>query len=89
MPTQTGKNNRITFDKLLCLFSFGNDFLTLVITASLAYAVCKNVLAALRALYDIGGGSQLPNAGTTLHLSRMRSFSLWYCHFRNLLNEYA
>ncbi len=56
--------------KLLCIsLVLSDDLLTLVITASLAHTVCKNGLAALRALYNVGGGFKLPNAGASLHLS--------------------
>ena len=71
--------------KLLGLGCLCNDLFTLVIATSLAYAVCEDGLAALRALYNVGGSFELPNAGTSLHLSRVRNFSLRYCHFRNLL----
>ena len=57
-----------------------NNLNTLVVATSLAYAVCAVVLTALGALNDVGGILQLPNAGTSLHLSCMRSFSLRYCH---------
>ena len=56
------------------------DLLVLVVTASLANTVSKVVLAALRALNEVGRSCELPNAGASLHLSRMRNFSLWYCH---------
>ena len=73
--------------KLLCLcLTLGDDLLTLVETTSLAYTVCEDGLAALRALYNVGGGLKLPYAGTSLHLSRVRCFSLRYCHFFYLLN---
>ncbi len=54
--------------------------LAFVITASLANAVSKIVLAALRALNEICGGFQFPNAGTTFHFSRMRNLFLRNCH---------
>ena len=64
------------------LFSLAlsNDLNTLVVAACLANAICTVVLAALRALNDVGGVFELPNAGASLHLSRVRNFSLWYCH---------
>ena len=74
------------------LRSFGilcYDLYTLVIAASLAYAVCKIGLAALRALYKVSGSLELPYAGTSFHLSRMRNLSLWYCHCDFLLCEPA
>ena len=46
-----------------------NNLGILVVTASLAYAVCKIVLAALRALYKVGGRLKFPNAGASFHLS--------------------
>ena len=67
-------------EKLLGLGCLCNDLLTLVVTASLANTVCEDILTALRALNDVGGGSELPYAGTSLHLSCVRSFSLRYCH---------
>ena len=63
----------------LCLYV--KNLYTLVEATSLAYTVCTVELAALRALNDIGGVLKLPYAGASLHLSRMRCFSLWYCHF--------
>ena len=74
---------------LFSLLGLCDDLLTLVETTSLAHTVCKDRLAALGALYDVGGGLKLPNAGTSLHLSRMRNFSLWYCHVDYLLLEHA
>ena len=65
---------------LFSLLGLCDDLLTLVETTSLAHTVCKNGLATVGAIYDIGGGLKLPYAGTSLHLSRMRSFSLRYCH---------
>ena len=66
--------------KLVCCLALGNDLNTLVETASLAYAISLVVLAALGALNKVGGGLKLPNARASLHLSRVRNFSLWYCH---------
>lgn len=57
-----------------------NDCLTLVVTASGTNSVSEYSLAALRALYDVGGGVELPNARASLHLSSVRNFSLRYCH---------
>ena len=57
----------------------------LVETAGFANAVCAVVLTALGALNDVGGVFKSPNAGASLHLSRVRSFSLWYCHVSFLL----
>ena len=62
-----------------------NNLNTLVLATSLAYTVCAVVLTALGALNDVGGVLQLPNAGTSLHLSGMRHFSLRYCHVVYLL----
>lgn len=59
---------------------FSNNLCILVVTASLAYAVCKIVLAALGALYKVGGSFELPNARASFHLSRMRNLFLRYCH---------
>ena len=66
--------------KLFLVAVNSNNLNTLVETALLANSVCKVVLAALRALYKVGGSLTLPNVRTSLHFSRMRSFSLWYCH---------
>ena len=67
--------------KLLCRLVLGCDNLnTLVEATSLAYTVSKIVLAALRALHEVGGVLELPNARTSLHLSRMRNLFLRYCH---------
>ena len=46
-----------------------NNLLALVVAASLAYAVSKISLAALGALYKIGGSLKLPYAGASFHLS--------------------
>ena len=62
-----------------------NNLNTLVVATSLAYAVCAVVFTALGALNDVGGVLQLPNAGTSLHLSGMRHFSLRNCHVVYLL----
>ena len=68
--------------KLLCLsLGLRDDLLTLVEATSLANTVCKNRLATVGALYNVGGGFKLPYAGASLHLSRVRCFSLRYCHF--------
>ena len=74
------------------LFSFGilcNNLNTLVVAASLAYTVSSVILAALGALYDVGGVFKLPNTGASFHFSRMRNLSLWYCHCDFLLRESA
>ena len=74
-------SDAVFFAKLLCLcVVLSDDFNTLVVAAVVANAVCKDRLAALRALNDVCGCCKLPYVGTSLHLSRMRSFSLWYCH---------
>ena len=75
--------------RLLLRACLSNNLYTLVVAASLAYTVSKINLAALGALYEIGGSLKLPNAGTSFHFSRVRNFSLWYCHCNNLLCEYA
>ena len=66
--------------ELLVVLLNGNNLYTLVVATSLANTVSKINLAALRALYKIGGSFKLPNAGASLHLSRMRNFSLRNCH---------
>lgn len=59
----------------------GNDLDALVVATALAYAVSEIDLAALRALNKICRSLELPDAGASLHLSRMRNFLLRYCHF--------
>ena len=67
--------------KLLCFaLCLGDDLYSLVVAAVVANAVGEDSFAALGTLNDVSGCCKLPNAGTSLHLSRMRSFSLWYCH---------
>ncbi len=69
------------FCKLLCFAAcLGSNLNTLVVTACIANTVSEDRLAALRALYDVCRSLKLPYARTSLHLSSMRSFSLWYCH---------
>ena len=72
-----------------CLFLVSNYLLALVVATSLTNAESKVVLAALRALNKVGGSFKLPNAGASLHFSRVRNFSLWYCHCDYLLCESA
>ena len=64
------------------LFANLDDFLTLVITAGFANAVCKVESAALGALSEVRKG-QLPNVGTSLVSASLRYFSLRYCHLKN------
>ena len=47
---------------LLVVLLNGNNLNTLVVATSLAYTVSKINLAALGALYKIGGSLKLPNA---------------------------
>jgi hypothetical protein len=67
-------------NKLLSALLLCNYFNTVVVSASLAYAVCKIYFAALGASNEVGGLLKLPNAGASFHLSRMRSFPLRNCH---------
>ena len=76
---------RFLLSELVSCLALGNDLNTLVVTASLAYAISLVVLATLGALNKVGGGLELPYAGASLHLSRVRNFSLWYCHSDFLL----
>lgn len=62
------------------LFFCLNDFLAVVIAASLANTVSKLESTALRALYETRK-IQLPCAGASLVSTRFRYFSLRYCHF--------
>ena len=48
--------------ELLVVFLLGNNLYTLVVATCLAYTVSKINLAALGALYKIGGSLKLPNA---------------------------
>ena len=66
--------------KLLRALLLCNYLNTVVVSASLAYAVSKVYFAALRASNKVGGLLKLPNAGASLHLSGMRNLFLWYCH---------
>ena len=54
---------KITANQLLPVVgALSNDLNTLIVAASLAYAVCSVVLAALGAFYDVSGVLKLPNA---------------------------
>ena len=65
----------------------GHNLNTLVIAARLANAIRTIEFTALRALHDVGGVFQLPNAGASLHLSGVGDFSLRYCHVVYLLKR--
>ena len=56
-----------------------NDFFAVFLSALGANSVMEIVSTAVGALFQSGLG-QLPYAGTSLHLSCMRNFSLRYCH---------
>ncbi len=77
----------------LCVFF--NDFLAVVMSASLANSVCKIILSAVRA-FRHAGKLELPDVGTSFIASCFGYFSLRYCHFylhllkvlNNLFNIY-
>ena len=70
----------IHYLKLFCgLFSNTNDLLAAVVAASLANAVCKNILTALGALYH-SGHSELPVVRASLVSACFGYLSLRYCH---------
>jgi hypothetical protein len=64
----------------LCL----ENFLAVVITASLANTVATNKFSALGALCD-AGENQLPIVGASLVSASLGYFLLWYCHYLHLL----
>ena len=69
---------RLLFFRLL-LFLDLEHLTTVVHAASLAGTVGQMVSAAVGAGND-AGGLELPNVGTSLIASCLRSFSLGYCH---------
>ena len=62
----------------LCVFL--NDFLAVVMSASLANSVCKIIFSAVRALRH-SGKLELPDIRASLIASCFRYFFLRYCHF--------
>ena len=65
---------------VLCL----ENFLTVVMTASLANTVATNELSALGTLRN-AGKNQLPVIGASLVSTSFGNLFLWYCHFLHLL----
>ncbi len=67
----------VSFELLLALNI--ENFLTVIVTASLANTVASYVLTALRALCH-AGKNELPVVRTSLVSASLRYFSLRYCH---------